>query len=218
MSWLDSRHTFSFGEYYDPAHLGFHSLRVINDDRVAAGGGFATHGHRDMEILTYVLEGALEHKDSLGTGSIIRPGEAQRMSAGTGINHSEFNQSTTSPVHFLQIWIIPAQRGIAPGYQQCAIATTDVAGPLRRVAGPGAGTDFVTLHQDVDVFAITLGAGESTRYTPRSDRYQWIQCARGAALVNQQALVEGDGLAIEAESAIGISTATTAELLLFDLA
>ena len=216
ISWLDSHHTFSFGEYHDPAHMGFRALRVINDDRVAAGGGFATHGHRDMEIITYVLDGALEHKDSLGNGSIIRPGEAQRMSAGTGIMHSEFNHSKTAPVHFLQIWILPERAGLPPGYEQRSIPPAK-KGHLSLIASPD-GRGAVTVHQDVRVYASTLNAGAEVSHTLAAGRHAWLHVARGALTLNGQHLIAGDGAAIDGESQLEMTGERDAELLLFDLA
>jgi len=216
--WLDSRHTFSFAEYHDPAQMGFRVLRVINDDRVAPGGGFATHGHRDMEIITYVLDGALEHKDSLGNGSIIRPGEVQRMSAGTGITHSEFNHSKTTPVHFLQIWILPERSGLAPGYEQRPIPADAQRGRLRLIASRQGRDGAVTVHQDVRVYAGTLAKGERVSHAVPSGRQLWLQVARGALSLNDQSLVEGDGVAISDERQIEARGERDAELLLFDLA
>src|SRR6266481_1640556 len=200
IDWLDSRHTFSFGEYYDPAQSGFRTLRVINEDRVRAGAGFPTHGHRDMEIVTYVLEGALEHKDSLGTGSIIRVGEVQRMSAGSGITHSEFNHSKSEPVHFLQIWIVPAARGIAPGYEQREIEVGD-------------GRDkSVTIHQDAALSMAKLERGQTLDIELKPLRYGWVQVARGGVAVNGKPLAEGDGAAISDESKVSIVADSPAEV------
>ncbi|HLJ65312.1 MAG TPA: pirin family protein, partial [Stellaceae bacterium] len=180
IDWLDSRHSFSFADYYDPAHMGFRALRVINEDRVAPGAGFPTHGHRDMEIISYVLEGALEHKDSIGTGSVIRPGDVQRMSAGTGILHSEYNHSKKEAVHFLQIWIVPDRAGLTPGYEQRAFPPEERRGRLRLVASRRGGLEGgVTLHQDANLYASLLGPGQQVEHALAPDRYAWIQLARG---------------------------------------
>ncbi|MEJ2258146.1 MAG: pirin family protein, partial [Woeseiaceae bacterium] len=178
--WLDSRHTFSFGHYYDPQFMGFGPLRVINEDRVRPGEGFATHGHRDMEIISYVLDGALEHKDSLGTGSIIRPGDVQRMTAGTGVHHSEYNASATDPVHFLQIWILPERDGLEPGYEQKAFPAEEKLGRLRLVGSRDGRDGSVTIHQDVDLYAALLGAGDEIAHRFAEGRYGWLQVARGS--------------------------------------
>jgi hypothetical protein len=218
LGWLDSRHTFSFGDYRDPNHMGFRSLRVINDDRVIPGAGFGTHSHRDMEIVSYVLEGALAHKDSLGTGSTIRPGEVQRMSAGTGIMHSEFNASATEPVHFLQIWIVPDTEGLAPGYEQRRFPPEERRNRFRLV-GDHDGTDgAVTIHQDVRLLAATLEAGASMRQPLPAGRYAWLQVAAGVVSLEGDELRAGDGAAITGEATIRLDTTTGAELLLFDLA
>ena len=216
--WLDSRHTFSFGHYFDPAHMGFGPLRVINDDRVAGGEGFPAHPHADMEIVSYVLDGALEHKDSIGTGSVIRPGDVQRMSAGSGIRHSEFNASKTDPVHFLQIWIIPEKKGLTPGYEQKTFSTDDKRGKLRLVGSCDGRDGSVTIHQDVDLYATVLGDGEAITHDLKSGRKAWVQVARGAASLNGEELREGDGVAVETAGALTLTgTATEAEVLLFDL-
>jgi len=216
--WLDSRHTFSFGDYHDPAHMGFGPLRVINDDRVAGGGGFPAHPHRDMEIVSYVLEGGLEHKDSLGTGSVIRPGDVQRMSAGTGIRHSEFNASKTEPVHFLQIWIVPEARGMPAGYEQKAFSGAEKRGRLR-LAGSRDGRDgSVTIHQDVDLYAGLFDGTEAARHELKPGRRAWVQVARGGVSLNGQALEAGDGAAIEGAGVITLDQAHDAEVLLFDMA
>ena len=217
--WLDSRHTFSFGNYYDPNHMGFASLRVINEDKVTAGQGFGTHGHRDMEIISYVLEGALEHKDSIGTGSVIRPGDVQRMSAGTGIRHSEFNASQTDPVHFLQIWILPEQQGIKPGYEQKNFTEAEKQGRLRLVGSRDGREGSITIHQNVDLYAASLQQDEEVSHTLAEGRVAWLQVARGAVQLNQQTLTAGDGAAISEEALITLRGASgAAEVLLFDMA
>jgi redox-sensitive bicupin YhaK (pirin superfamily) len=216
--WLDSHHTFSFADYYDPEHMGFRSLRVINDDRVAGGKGFGAHPHRDMEIISYVLEGGLAHKDSMGTGATIRPGDVQRMSAGTGVTHSEFNASKTEPVHFLQIWLMPAQRGIKPGYEQKAFSDAAKRGKLLLVASPDGADGSVTIHTDARVYAGVFGAGEHAELALSAARGAWVHIARGKASVNGQALGEGDGVAIERETQIRIDGVDDGEVLVFDLA
>ncbi len=220
--WLDSRHTFSFGGYSDPNHMGFADLRVINEDKVTPGQGFGTHGHQDMEIISYVLEGALEHKDSIGTGSIIRPGDVQRMSAGTGIRHSEFNASQTEPVHFLQIWILPEQKGIEPGYEQKSFSEAEKRGKLRLVGSREGRDGSITIHQDVDFYAASLQAGEEVNHTLAPGRVAWLQVARGSVQLNDQSLMAGDGVAIAPESPqeslITLKGfADEAEVLLFDM-
>lgn len=216
--WLDSRHTFSFGDYRDPSQMGFRTLRVINDDRVIPGGGFPTHGHRDMDILTYVLSGALEHKDSIGNGTVIRPGELQRMSAGSGITHSEFNHSQTVPVHFLQIWIIPAQRGLQPSYEQKTFALADRTNEWMELASPKGAGGAVTIHQDAHLFAAKLRPGAQLAREVARDRGAWLQIARGIVALNDTEMREGDGAAIESEPAITVTADTDAEILFFDLA
>ncbi len=218
IDWLDSRHTFSFGEYYDPAQTGFRALRVINEDRVRAGAGFPTHGHRDMEIITYVLDGALEHKDSLGTGSIIRPGEVQRMSAGAGIMHSEFNHSQSEPVHFLQIWIVPSTRGIAPGYEQREIEVGKARGALVPIASSDGRDKSVTIYQDAALSMAKLERGQTLDIELKPGRHGWLQVARGGVAVNGKPLAEGDGAAISDESKVSVVADTPAEVLFFDLA
>ena len=218
IDWLDSRHTFSFGDYYEPEQSGFRTLRVINEDRVQPGAGFPTHGHRDMEIITYVLEGALEHKDSLGNGSIIRPGEVQRMSAGAGITHSEFNHSQSEPVHFLQIWIMPSQRSIAPGYEQRTIEIGKTNGGLVPIASPDSRDHSVMIHQDAQVSAAKLDRGQSVNVDLKPGRHGWLQVARGGVTLNTKPLIEGDGAAISNESKIKIVAEEPAEVLFFDLA
>jgi quercetin 2,3-dioxygenase len=216
--WLDSRHTFSFGEYYNPNYMGFADLRVINEDKVAPGQGFSTHGHRDMEIISYVLEGALEHKDSLGTGSIIRPGDVQRMSAGTGIMHSEFNASKTEPVHFLQIWILPAQKGITPGYEQKNFAIAEKLGNLRLLGSQEGRDGSITIHQNLDLYATVLQAGETVTHRFAPSRVGWVQVARGTVQLDGQTLTAGDGAAIRQTELITLEgTEQEAEVLLFDM-
>jgi redox-sensitive bicupin YhaK (pirin superfamily) len=215
--WLDSWHTFSFADYYDPAHMGFRALRVINEDRVEPSHGFGTHGHREMEIVSYVLAGALRHDDSTGTGSVIRPGDVQRMSAGTGVRHSERNLSTSERVHFLQIWILPALRGIAPSYEQKTFAADEKRGRLRVVASPDGRDGSVTLNADASVHAGLFSAGESSRLTIPRSRYAWVQIARGRARVNDSELGPGDGAALVDEAEVRIEGVEDAELLVFDL-
>jgi hypothetical protein len=217
IGWLDSYHTFSFGSFSDPNRMGFRTLRVINDDRVVPGAGFGTHGHRDMEILTYVLEGALEHKDSLGTGSVILPGEAQVMSAGTGITHSEYNHSKTEPVHFLQIWILPDQQGLKPRYEQKAFPLEEKRGKLRLIAAKDGRDGAVTIHQDVNLYTSVLEPGDVVNYHVQPHRYAWLQIAQGIATLNGEELRAGDGVQISVEEQLEISTQVGAEILLFDL-
>jgi quercetin 2,3-dioxygenase len=217
IGWLDSYHTFSFGNFYDPNRMGFRTLRVINDDRIVPGVGFGTHGHRDMEILTYVLEGALEHKDSLGTGSVILPGEAQVMSAGTGITHSEYNHSQTEPVHLLQIWILPDQQGLKPRYEQKAFPLEEKRGKLRLIAAKDGRDGAVTIHQDVDLYTSVLEPGDVVNYHVQPHRYAWLQIAQGIATLNGEELRAGDGVQISVEEQLEISTQVGAEILLFDL-
>ena len=216
--WLDSRHTFSFAGYHDPRFMGFRTLRVINEDRVQAGAGFPPHGHRDMEILSYVLQGALEHKDSLGTGSVIRPGDVQRMSAGTGVRHSEYNHSATEPVHFLQIWIEPARRGIAPGYEQISVSADARRGRLCLIASADGRDGSVTVHQDAAVYAALVAPGESLTHVLAAHRHAWVQVARGAVTLNGQLLAHGDGVAVSGEGSLIIAGREDGEILLFDLA
>ncbi len=217
--WLDSRHTFSFGQYHDPNHMGFANLRVINEDRVAPGQGFSTHGHQDMEIISYVLDGGLEHQDSIGTGSVILPGDVQRMSAGTGIRHSEFNPSPTEPVHFLQIWILPEQKGIAPSYEQKNFTKADKLGKLRLVGSRDGRDGSIVIHQDVNLYAAILGDNGSVSYTFAPGRVGWLQVVRKALKLNDLELNAGDGVAIDRESTIDLQgIEEDAELLLFDLA
>ena len=219
--WLNTYHTFSFSNYYDPKFMGFRSLRVINEDWVQPGYGFPAHPHRDMEIITYVLEGSLEHKDSMGTGSVIRPGEVQKMSAGTGIRHSEFNHSKEEPVHLYQIWILPEKEGIKPNYEQKAIPAEEKQGKLRLVASPsgGNGGNAVKLYQDAELYTVVLGKADSVEHELRSGRYAWVQVTRGAVSVNGQDLKAGDGAAVSQESRLAINgKADGSEVLLFDLA
>ena len=216
--WLDSRHSFSFGEYYDPANMGFRNLRVINEDRVVPGAGFPTHGHRDMEIISYVLDGALEHKDSLGTGSVIRPGEVQIMSAGTGIRHSEYNHSRTEPVHFLQIWILPERQGITPRYDQKGFDLSETLGQLRLIGSRDGRDGTIKINQDANMYAGRLKAGDTVEYTPPPGRHTWLQVARGAVTLNDKALSQGDGAAIFGETALRLKAPQDAEIIVFDLA
>jgi quercetin 2,3-dioxygenase len=216
--WLDSYHSFSFSSYYDPAHMGFRNLRVINEDRVAPGQGFSTHSHRDMEIVTFVLEGAVAHKDSLGNIATIKPGEVQRMSAGTGISHSEYNPSSTELTHFLQIWIIPDQMGLKPSYEQIAFPLEERLGQLRLIASRDGREGSVTIHQDVDLYTAVLKSEDTVTYQPRADRYLWLQVTRGVLLLNGQPIQAGDGVAIANETQLTLTTTEDAELLLFDLA
>ena len=218
IDWLDSRHTFSFGEWYDPAQMGFRALRVINDDRVAPGGGFPTHGHADMEIVSYVLEGALAHKDDLGTGSVIRPGDVQRMSAGTGVRHSEFNESRTEPVHFLQIWILPDRRGHAPGYEQKTFPEAERRGRLRLVASNDGREGSVSLHQDVALWAGVLDEGQTAELPLADGRHAWVHVARGSVALGELHLAEGGGAAISDEVRVELQGKGDAEVLLFDMA
>ena len=216
--WLDSHHTFSFAEYFDPEHMGFRSLRVINEDRVSPGQGFGAHSHRDMEILSYVLDGGLEHEDSMGTGSVIRPGDVQRMSAGTGVRHSEFNASKTDPVHFLQIWIIPAERGIEPSYEQKTFTKAEKQGKLRVVASPDGRDGSVTVHADAVVHAGLFDKGESAELTLGESRHAWVHVARGTVRVNGRDLGPGDAAALSEEGTVRVEGIDGGEVLVFDLA
>lgn len=213
--WLDTYHTFSFAQYYDPQQINFRSLRVINEDKVIGGKGFRTHGHHDMEILTYVLQGELEHQDSLGTGSVIRHGEIQRMSAGTGIKHSEFNHSATNTLHLLQIWIIPDQKNLEPSYEQKAIAFSPHT--LQLIASPTGAANAVKVHQDVNLYAGILPLGQSLTHSLATGRYGWLQVARGQITVNGVHLRAGDGAAISEETSLAIQSLEDSEILLFDL-
>ncbi|HEX8844694.1 MAG TPA: pirin family protein [Pyrinomonadaceae bacterium] len=216
--WLNTYHTFSFDQYYDPRYMAFRSLRVINEDFVQPGRGFPTHGHRDMEIITYILEGALEHKDSMGTGSVIRPGDVQKMSAGTGVRHSEFNHSEDETVHLLQIWIVPDTASIRPGYQQKRFEDEEKRGRLRLIVSPDGSEDTITIQQDARVFAALLDPSEQVVQEIQPDRHAWLQVARGAIELNGQPLKQGDGAAASNESRLTIVGKEAAEFLLFDLA
>lgn len=213
--WLDSYHTFSFADYYDPGFMGFGPLRVINEDRVLGGHGFGTHAHRDMEIITYVLEGALEHKDSLGNGSVMHPGEVQRMSAGTGVSHSEYNHSSSNPVHFLQIWILPQSRGITPSYEQRHFDTAEKRGRLRLIAGADGRNGALAVHQDIEVYASVLAPAEKLSHPLEPGQHAWLQVARGELTLNSLPLKAGDGAAISDEEFIALEARTDSELLLF---
>jgi hypothetical protein len=216
--WLDTYHTFSFDQYHDPAHVHFRSLRVINEDRVAAAHGFPMHAHRDMEIITYILSGELEHRDSMGNGSVIRPGDVQRMTAGTGVRHSEFNPSRTAACHLLQIWILPNARNLTPGYEQKFFGDTDRKGKLRLIASADGRQGSVTINQDARVYASLLDGGESITHQLTEHRHAWLQLARGTVSINGENLQAGDGAAITDESEITIAAEEKSELLLFDLA
>ena len=216
--WLDTQHTFSFGDYYDPAHLGFRSLRVLNDDRVQPGQGFGMHGHRDMEIVTYVLEGSLQHKDNMGNGSIIRAGELQRMTAGTGVRHSEFNPSDTEWVHLYQIWLLAQRKGLKPSYEQLAVAQDDQRGRFRLVASPEGADGSLTIHQDARLYLASLSPGEGTAHEIDRGRGAWLQVLRGSVNVLGHDFVAGDGVAVTDENAVSVHAAAPSEVLLFDLA
>jgi redox-sensitive bicupin YhaK (pirin superfamily) len=223
--WLDSYHTFSFADYYDPKHMGFRSLRVINEDRVAPGGGFPTHPHRDMEIVSYVLDGSLQHKDSMGNGSVMRPGDVQRMTAGTGVRHSEFNASQKEPVHFLQIWIVPEKANIAPSYEQKNFSSEEKRGKLRLVASRTGEEGSVVIHQDAKLFAGLFESGEKTTYILAPNRHAWVHVVRGVIILNGETLQAGDAASTDDATQLEIagashasSTEQNAEVLLFDLA
>jgi quercetin 2,3-dioxygenase len=216
--WLDTSHTFSFADYHDPDHMGFRSLRVINEDRVAPGRGFGTHPHRDMEIITYVLEGSLQHRDSMGNGSVIVPGEVQHMSAGTGVLHSEFNPSRTEPVHLLQIWILPDRNGVAPGYGQKTFPRDARLNRFCLVASPDGRDGSISIHQDAALHATILEPGRSLVWEVRPGRHAWIQVARGALSANDQKLAAGDGASTSAPGSIALAASQESELLVFDLA
>jgi redox-sensitive bicupin YhaK (pirin superfamily) len=215
--WLDSRHTFSFADYYDPEHMGFRALRVINEDRVQGGQGFGAHSHQNMEIISYVLEGGLAHEDSLGTGAVIRPGDVQRMSAGKGVTHSEFNESKTDEVHFLQIWLLPDAKGIAPSYEQKGFPDADKRGRLRLVAAPDSRDGSLRIHADARIYAGIFAAGERAELALAEGRHAWVQVARGEVRVNGLALEAGDGAAISREPGVSIEGIDGAEVLVFDL-
>jgi redox-sensitive bicupin YhaK (pirin superfamily) len=215
--WLDSWHTFSFADYYDPKQMGFRALRVINEDRVAPGGGFPTHGHRDMEIISYVLEGGLEHKDSIGTGSVIRPGDVQRMSAGTGVRHSEYNASRNEPVHFLQIWLVPDAAGNPPGYAEKRFTDQEKQGRLVPVASPDGRDGSISIGADATLYAGIFSGAESAELPLAPGRHAWVQVVRGTARVNGQPVSAGDGVALSEESAVRIDEGDAAEVLVFDL-
>jgi redox-sensitive bicupin YhaK (pirin superfamily) len=216
--WLDTHFTFSFADYFDPEHVQFRTLRVMNDDRVAGGGGFPMHPHRDMEIVTYVLEGALEHRDSMGNGSVIKPGDVQYMSAGSGVTHSEFNPSKTEAVHLYQIWMLPEKKGMKPAYDQKTFSETEKRGKLRLVASPDGREGSLKIRQDNELYATVLGAGDSVKHALKPERHAYVQVARGSVKLNGQQLVEGDGAAISAEKAVELTGVKDAEVLLFDLA
>jgi len=216
--WLETRHTFSFNDYQDPEHMNFRALRVINDDWIQPGQGFGMHGHRDMEIITYVLEGALSHKDSLGNGAVINPGELQCMTAGTGIRHSEFNASATVPAHLYQIWILPDRQGHRPSYDQKTFPQEKRQGKLGLVASPDGRDGSLTIHQDAEVFLSSLEAGQQVNHMLRPGRHAWLQVLRGAVKLNGVELLAGDGAAVSDESALAIAADTKAEVMLFDLA
>jgi len=218
LDWLDSRHTFSFGDYHDPAQMGFRELRVINEDRVQPGKGFPTHSHRDMEIVSYVLEGMLEHRDSLGNGSIIRPGEVQRMSAGRGITHSEFNPSRSELVHFLQIWIMPEQSDVVPGYEQKTIDLSGARGRFLPIASKQGGPGAVKLHQDATISVAMLRRGETLQWLPTGERYVWLQVTRGSISLNDYTLSDGDGAGADSNSAMHIRAHAPSEILAVDMA
>ncbi len=215
--WLHSRHTFSFGSYYDPQHMGISNLRVINEDRVAPGGGFSTHGHRDMEIVSYVLSGALEHKDNLGNGSVIRPGDVQRMSAGTGVLHSEYNHSSDEPVHFLQIWLEPNRLDVEPGYAQKHFPATDRRGRLQLLVSPDGRHGSISANQDALLYGALLETGEAVQQALAEGRQAYLQVARGSVLLNGQPLAAGDGAHVQADHVIRIEATDSAEILFFDL-
>ena len=216
--WLKTYHTFSFDRYFDRAHMSFRSLRVINEDHVEPGHGFPTHSHRDMEIITYILEGALEHKDSMGTGSVIRPGDLQRMTAGTGVSHSEHNPSDNEPVHLLQIWILPEREGLEPSYEQISFTRDELRGQLRLIASSSGRDGSVTIHQDARLYGTILELNESVTLALEPDRHAWVQVARGALKLNDNYLKQGDGAAVSNESSVTLVGTEPTEALLFDLA
>lgn len=219
LGWLDSYHTFSFGDYLDPDHMGFHKLRVINEDKVKGGSGFGSHPHRDMEIVTYVLEGCLEHKDSIGNGSVIRKGDVQRMSAGTGIVHSEYNHSESETVHFLQIWILPREKGIKPSYEQRSVDANSVMGELRLIATGNIDKkdDALHLNQDADIYLSSLGMGQQVKHSTEAGHHLWVQATSGSLILNGEILEQGDGASISIEQGIENSTNDSAEFLLLDM-
>jgi redox-sensitive bicupin YhaK (pirin superfamily) len=216
--WLDTRHTFSFNEYHDGRHMSFRALRVMNEDWIAPGKGFGTHGHRDMEIVTYVLDGALAHKDSLGNGSVLRPGEFQRMTAGTGIEHSEFNPSDSEPVHLYQIWLFPERRGLVPSYDQRAFPLAERQGKLRLVASPDGRDGSLSINQDAEVYLTTLDAGDQVTHSLAAGRHAWIQVLRGGVRLNDVDLAVSDGAAVSEESVLSVRASQPSEVMLFDLA
>ena len=215
--WLDTYHTFSFGSYYDPAHMGFRNLRVINEDRVSPGQGFGTHPHHDMEIVSYVISGALAHRDSMGNGSTIRPGDVQRMSAGTGVTHSEFNGSRSEMVHFLQIWLLPSQRGIQPGYEQKSFSTAEKEGTLRLIASPDGRDGSVTIHTDASIYAGVFSVGQRAQLALAPERHSYVHVVKGQVVVGGHALKAGDGLAISGEASVVVEGKASGEVLVFDL-
>ena len=217
LGWLDSRHTFSFADYSDPRYMGFGPLRVINEDRVQPGKGFPTHSHRDMDIISYVLSGALEHKDSIGTGSVIRPGDVQRMTAGTGVEHSEFNHSPTEPVHFLQIWVIPEKRGLAPSYEERRFDDASKRGKLKLIASRNGRDESLVIHQHTDLYAAVLAPGDEVAHTTDRLHKSWLQVTRGAVTIDGETLNAGDGTAIAYEERIVIKSSADSEILLFDM-
>jgi redox-sensitive bicupin YhaK (pirin superfamily) len=215
--WLDSHHTFSFGNYYDPNFTGFHDLLVINEDRVTPGNGFGTHGHKDMEIISYVLEGALEHQDSMGTGSVLRPGQVQRMSAGKGVRHSEFNHSETDPLHFLQIWITPQTKGIQPSYEEKDFSNEEKKNKLKLIVSPDGTSDSIKIHQNASIYASILDEGQSVTHTLSSGRKSWAQVISGTIELNGETLHTGDGAAIENIQNLKLTAKKLSEVLVFDL-
>ncbi len=216
--WLNSYHTFSFASYQDPRHMGFRSLRVMNEDRVAAGQGFGTHAHRDMEIVSYVLDGELEHKDSMGNGEVLRPGEFQRITAGTGITHSEFNPSSGKPTHFYQIWLLPERKGIEPSYEQKNFEPAELRNELRLVASPDGRNGSLSIHQDAQIFLSRLDEGATVEFAITAKRFAWLQVLRGKITVDGQSMAAGDGAAIQDESQLSLVAMGEAEVMLFDLA
>ena len=216
-NWLDTWHSFSFDTYYDPAHMGFRTLRVMNEDRVQPSQGFGMHGHQDMEIVTYVLEGALEHRDNMGNGSVIHAGEFQRMSAGTGVQHSEFNPSRTEPVHFYQIWLLPNQKGLSPSYEQKVCSEDEQSERLRLVASPDAHNGSLLIHQDARIYLSTLDADQEVRHKLQAGRHAWLQVLRGSVELNSHTLATSDGAAVSDEMTIAIQAKEPSVVMLFDL-